>query len=129
MENYRKEFNLRCLAWRKKYRSQFEIMASMLEAARDNGATRFSIMKFSDVNFVKVKEYLDFLTDMGLIDEDGNDGQILYTASEKGLEYLRQYYVLLGILLSMPPMEIEHLRNGQGLRRRLYDLTPKAVGV
>lgn len=84
----------------KKYRSHFEIVALMLEAMRDNGATRFSIMKYTSINSAQLKKYLRFLTEMGFIEMDIKASRLLYRASEKGLAYLRQYQVLLGMLLS-----------------------------
>lgn len=84
----------------KKYRSHFEIAALMLEAMRDNGATRFSIMKYTSINSAQLKKYLRFLTEMGFIEMDIKASRLLYRASEKGLAYLRQYQVLLGMLLS-----------------------------
>lgn len=75
-------------------------MASMLEAVKDNGAARCSIMTYTGTNFVKIKKYLESLIEIGFIETDIKEGRVLYRASEKGLEFLRQYYVLLGILLS-----------------------------
>lgn len=112
MANYLGELDLYCLPQRKKYRtskflnlnkkyrSHFEIVALMLEAMRDNGATRFSIMKYTCINSAQLKKYLRFLTEMGFIEMDVKASRLLYRASEKGLAYLRQYQVLLGMLLS-----------------------------
>jgi len=112
LANYLGELDLYCLPQRKKYRtskflnlnkkyrSHFEIVALMLEAMRDNGATRFSIMKYTCINSAQLKKYLRFLTEMGFIEMDIKASRLLYRASEKGLAYLRQYQVLLGMLLS-----------------------------
>ncbi len=83
----------------------------MLEAVKNSGATRCSIMKHAGTNFVKTKKYLESLTEMGFIETDIKEGRILYRASDKGFGYLRQYYALLGILLSTPPEEIEYCRS------------------
>lgn len=98
--NYEKKLDSRCLAWHKKYRTKFEIMASILEAIKENGATRFSIMKHASTNFVKIKKYLESLDAMGFVETDVREDQVLYRASEKGLGFLRQYYALLEILLN-----------------------------
>jgi predicted transcriptional regulator len=84
----------------KKYRGHFEIIALLLEAVKDNGATRFSIMKYASTNYKQLEKYLDGLTEIGFVEMDMREGQCLYKATEKGLNFLRQYYVLLGALLS-----------------------------
>jgi len=88
------------LPFRKKYRSHFEIIASMLEAVKDNSVGRFSLMKYANINCTQLKKYLESLTEMGLIDMNIKEGQVLYSTSDKGLTFLKQYYVLLGMLLS-----------------------------
>jgi len=88
------------LGLNKKYRSHFEIVALMLEAMKGNGATGFSVMKHTSVNSAQLKKYLSCLTEIEFIDVDTREGQVLYKASTKGLDFLRQYYVLLGMLLN-----------------------------
>jgi len=100
MANHDREFSLCCLTWRKKNRGSIEIIASVLEAVKDNGTSRYSLMKHMGSNFVELKKYLDSLTEMGFVETDIKDGRVLYRASEKGLDFLRQYYVLLGKMLS-----------------------------
>lgn len=118
MANCRKELNVCCLSplngkYRtsrilnldKKYRSHFEIIALLVEAVKDNSATRFSIMTHAGINCTQLKKYLQSLTQMGFIDGCINNGRVFYRASAKGLDFLRQYYVLLGILLSAHEQE------------------------
>ena len=100
MEHYRREVNLRCLAWRKRNRGHFEIIASMLEAVKYNGASRYSLSKHIGCSYVELKKYLESLNEMGFIETDINDGRVLYRASEKGLEFLRRYHALLGMMLN-----------------------------
>jgi predicted transcriptional regulator len=95
----RERYNLLNLPLHKKYRSGFEIIALVLEAAKKRGATRFSIMKQAGTNFKQLDKYLQSLTDIGFIEADVEEHRVLYRASEKGLNYLAQYYVLLGMLL------------------------------
>jgi predicted transcriptional regulator len=97
----------------KKYRSHFEIVALMLEAMKGEGATGFSVMKHTSVNSAQLKKYLGSLIEIEFIDTDNRDGQVFYKASKKGLDFLRQYYVLLGMLLNActrnePPATIYH---------------------
>jgi len=84
----------------KKYRSHFEIIALMVEAVKDGGQARFSIMKRASINCGQLKRFLSSLVEMGFIQEDVKDGKVMYRASERGLDFLRQYYVLLSILLA-----------------------------
>lgn len=100
MANYKMALDLSGLLLRKKYRSRLEILASMLEAVKDNGTARYSLMKHTSINFVQLKRYLEYLIDVGFIEADVKDGRALYRASEQGLDFLRQYYVLRGMLLS-----------------------------
>lgn len=95
-----KKYNSCRLPLRKKYRSHFEIIGLVLEAVKDNGTARFSIMKYADINCAQLKKYLQALIDIGFIQADMKEGRVAYRATEKGLDFLRQYYVLLGMLLS-----------------------------
>lgn len=88
------------LLWHKKYRGHFEIIALLLEAVRDNGATRFSIMTHANINYSQLKKYLNSLTEIGFIKIDVKEVRCFYRITKKGLDFLRQYYVLLGMLLN-----------------------------
>jgi len=82
----------------KKYRSYFEIMASILDVARNNSGDRYFLMKRSGVNYAQLKKYLGSLTKIGFIEVELRGRRIQYFATEKGLAFLRQYYILLGML-------------------------------
>ena len=97
---------LRCLTWRKKNRSHIEIIASILEAMKNNGTSRYYLMKRMGSNSVALKKYLKSLIEMGFIETNTKDGRVLYKASERGLDFLRQYYVLLGMTLRTRACEI-----------------------
>jgi predicted transcriptional regulator len=94
-------------AFHKKYRSHFEIIALMLEAAKNRGAAKFSIMKHSSVNCRQLNKYLESLTEMGFVEIELGKNQILYRASEKGLHFLRHYYVLQSMLLGTVASQLE----------------------
>lgn len=99
-----RELNLGCLRLQKKYRGHFEIMASIIEAMKDNGVARFSLIKHISTNCTQLNKYLDPLIEMGFIEVNIKEGRILYRASEKGLAFLKQYYVLQEMLsTSMRP--------------------------
>jgi predicted transcriptional regulator len=97
---FHKKYDLCGLPLRKKYRSHFEIIALILDAAKDNGEDRYTLMKHTGVNYAQLKKYLESLAQIGFINANTREGIISYKATEKGLGFLRQYYVLLAILLS-----------------------------
>ena len=111
MENYVIDHDLSCLPLQKKYRmcgfplgkkyrSHFEIIALMVEAVKDAGQAKFSIMKHASINCGQLNRFLSSLVEMGFVQEDLKDGKVVYRASERGLDFLRQYYVLLSMLLA-----------------------------
>jgi len=87
------------LPFDKKYRGHFEIITLILEAAKYNSATKFEIMKQASVNCNQLKKYLQILTKIGLIEIDVKERNCLYRTSKKGLDFLRQFYILLEMLL------------------------------
>jgi len=84
----------------KKYRSGFEIMALILEAVKDNAKAQYSIMKNVGINYKLLEKYLESLVEMDFVEKSVEEGRVLYRDSAKGLAFLRQYYVLLGMLLN-----------------------------
>jgi predicted transcriptional regulator len=81
----------------KRYRSSFEIFAMMIEAVKGNngnGSPKFSIMRNTSINSAQLKKYLRSLSEMGFV-ELGNAGdQVVYRATDRGLDFLRQYNIL-----------------------------------
>lgn len=100
-----RRYDLLDLPLHKKYRSTYEIIALVLEAVKSEAATSFPIMRYAGINCTQLKKYLSSLTDIGLIEVDAENGNASYKATRRGLEFLSQYYGLLGILLSAPPKE------------------------
>ena len=94
------EFESKCLPLQKKYRSQMEIIALILEAAGSNGAALYSLMKRTSINYAQLKKYLPSLIKIGFIEAEVGDGKISFRASERGLAFLRQYNILRDMLLS-----------------------------
>jgi predicted transcriptional regulator len=94
------EFDLGCLRLQKKYRSHFEIIASIIKAAKDNGAPRFSLMKHASTNYAQLRKYLDPLVQLGFLEIVAGKNCLSYRASEKGLAFLQQYNILQDMLLS-----------------------------
>ena len=84
----------------KKYRSHFEIIALMVESVKDREQPRFSIMKHASINCAQLNKFLFSLTEMGFIEHYAVDGRPMYRASARGQSFLRQYYVLLSMLMA-----------------------------
>ena len=88
--------------FQKRYRSSFEIFAMMIEAVKENngnGAPKFSIMRNTSINSAQLKRYLRSLSEMGFV-ELGNTGErIVYRATDRGLDFLRQYNILQKMML------------------------------
>ena len=96
----RKKYDLCMLPIGKKYRSHFEIIALILEAVKDGNEGRFAIMKHASINCNQLEKFLSSLTEIGFIEVDSKEGRSMCRATEKGLSFLRQYYVLLGMFLT-----------------------------
>jgi len=99
MANYN-EFESNYLPLQKKYRSQMEIIALILEAAGSDGAALYSLMKRTSINYAQLKKYLPSLIEIGFIEAEVGDGKISFRASERGLAFLKQYNILRDMLLS-----------------------------
>jgi predicted transcriptional regulator len=86
----------------KRYRNTFEIFAMMIEAVKENNGTgtpKFSIMRNTSINSAQLKRYLESLSDMGFV-EIGNAGdRAVYKATDRGLDFLRQYNILQRLML------------------------------
>lgn len=95
-----KKYSLSALPLNKKYRSHLEIIALVIEAVKDECTSRFSIMKHANINCTQLKKYLQSLIEIGFVETDTREGLVAYRASEEGLGFLRQYYVLLGMLFN-----------------------------
>ncbi|UCB60294.1 MAG: hypothetical protein JSW72_09350 [Candidatus Bathyarchaeota archaeon] len=97
MESYRRYSGLHSLTG-KKNRSHFEIIASLLEVLNDEKASRYSIMKHIGTNTSEVTKYIESLDEMGFIETMTRGKRVLYGASEKGRNFLKQYNILLGMM-------------------------------
>lgn len=71
-----------------KYRSRMDIVASMLQIAQ-GGAIKTRIMYRAFLSFPQLKEYLELLTDSGLLEYSEEDKK--YYTSEKGRYFLKMY--------------------------------------
>jgi predicted transcriptional regulator len=71
-----------------KYRSRVDIIAAMLEIAKE-GSIKTRIMFGASLSFSQLKEYTSFLIELGLIEWSELTG--LYRTTEKGLKFLHMY--------------------------------------
>jgi len=92
----------------KKYRSHFEIIALIVEAVKESEQAKFSIMRHASINCGQLNKFLGALIEMGFIEQFAVNGRPIYRASAKGQSFLRQYYVLLSMLLTANK-EVKHL--------------------
>lgn len=83
---------------RMKYRSSFEVIASILETIRGDGAGQYAIITRAGITHLQFKKYLESLTEIGFIETCIENGRIEYKANERGLNFLDQYYLLLEML-------------------------------
>jgi predicted transcriptional regulator len=74
-------------------RSRTDILATIIKATK-KGETQFKIREEARLNHQQLKLYLAELTTFGLVEMNELNGKRVYVASEKGIEYLRQYEVL-----------------------------------
>lgn len=95
-----KDSDLICLPPQKKYRSQMEIIALILQAAGGNGAPLYSLMKRTGINYAQLKKYLPSLAKIGFVKTEFREGKVSFRVSEKGVAFLRQYNILRDMLLS-----------------------------
>lgn len=71
-----------------KYRSRTDIVADVLRIAQD-GAIKTRIMYRSFLSFPQLKEYLELLTDGGLLEYSKEERK--YYSTEKGRHFLKIY--------------------------------------
>ena len=97
MANCVSQFQMMPGPMQKRYRNTFEIFAMMIEAVKENngnGAPRFSIMRNTSINSVQLKRYLSSLAEMGFVEVDNAENRRVYKATNRGLDFLKQYNIL-----------------------------------
>jgi predicted transcriptional regulator len=73
------------------HRSRIDIASDVLKAA-NGGASKIKIMYGALLSYKQMKEYVNFLTKMGLLVIDINDGEApVFKTTEKGLRFLETY--------------------------------------
>ncbi len=77
-------------------RSSMEIMVNVLEESR-NGINKTRLVYRTNLNFIVVQKYIDFLTDKGLITTDQRPN-LVYVTTEKGVRFLDEFTKLTDIM-------------------------------
>jgi predicted transcriptional regulator len=96
--NYREQGNVVCFGLQRKYRSEIEIMALILEAVRHGGNGRYNLMKATGVNFSQLKKHLQNMVNLGFVEVGIKENKIVFKASSDGLAFLTQYNILREML-------------------------------
>jgi predicted transcriptional regulator len=78
-----------------KYRSRIDIVADILRIAAD-GAIKTKIMYSAYLSYPQLKEYLELLTEVGLIDYEV--GEKAYHTTTKGMHFVKIYKELGAML-------------------------------
>ena len=74
-------------------RGRMDIVADILRVAKE-GAKKTQIIFRARLNNAQCKKYLSLMMRKGLIEVDKQGKCVLYRASDKGTEYLREYHEL-----------------------------------
>ena len=102
MANCVAQVRMMTIPMQKRYRNTFEIFAMMIEAVKENngnGAPRFSIMRNTSINSAQLRRYLTSLSGMGFVEVANTGDRVAYRATDRGLDFLRQYNLLQRMML------------------------------
>jgi predicted transcriptional regulator len=75
----------------KKYRSRYDIFATILEVASQKEANQTHIMYGAFMSFYQLRKYVAFLLNNGLLIKKQPQQQPIYNITEKGVHFLRLY--------------------------------------
>jgi predicted transcriptional regulator len=77
-------------------RSSMEIMVNILEEAR-NGINKTRLVYRTNLNFIVVQKYINFLSDKGLIRTDQRPN-LVFVTTERGGQFLDEFAKLRDIM-------------------------------
>jgi predicted transcriptional regulator len=75
----------------KKYRSRYDIFATILKVASQKEANQTHIMYGAFMSFYQLRKYVAFLLNNGLLIKKQQQQQPIYNITEKGMHFLRLY--------------------------------------
>lgn len=97
-----------------KRRDSITIVAEILEIT-NKGNSKTHIMYEANLSFQLTNEYLKFMLKINLLEESIKNNQKVYKATEKGVNFLENFYNLANLLeteedkrsrLKMPPLQL-----------------------
>lgn len=89
-----------------KRRDKLGIIAEILEISKE-GTLKTQIMYRANLSFAQLNEYLKFMLKTGLLKKFRINGKDVYSATEKGIDFLQRHFELTELLT-----EEENGRNG-----------------
>jgi predicted transcriptional regulator len=89
-----------------KRRDKLGIIAEILEIAK-GGTLKTQIMYKANLSFAQLNDYTKFMLKTGLLNKIRANGKDVYTATEKGVDFLQQHSELMMLL-----KETENGKNG-----------------
>ena len=89
-----------------KRRDKLGIIAEILEISKE-GTLKTQIMYRANLSFAQLNEYLKFILKTGLLKKFRINGKDVYSATEKGIDFLQRHFELTELLT-----EEENGRNG-----------------
>ncbi len=89
-----------------KRRDKLSIIAEILEIAKE-GTLKTQIMYRANLSFAQLNDYLKFMMKNGLLKKFHVNGKDVYSATEKGVDFLQRHFELTELLT-----EDENGKNG-----------------
>ncbi|MFB3889841.1 MAG: winged helix-turn-helix domain-containing protein [Candidatus Bathyarchaeia archaeon] len=80
-----------------KRRDKLYIIAEIMEIAKD-GTLKTQIMYKANLSFTQLNQYLKLLTKIHLLEKSEKCGKEVYTATEKGLDFLARHREIMDLL-------------------------------
>jgi predicted transcriptional regulator len=88
-----------------KRRDKINIIAEITDIAK-NGALKTQIMYKANLSFAQLTEYLVLLKRINILEKSNQSGKEVYTATQKGLEFLQKQQEIMQLLNEEPTMRI-----------------------
>jgi predicted transcriptional regulator len=80
-----------------KRRDKLYIIAEILDIAKE-GTLKTQVMYRANLSFTQLNEYLNFMLKIGLLDKSQTNEREVYTATDKGLDFLQRYREITELL-------------------------------
>ena len=80
-----------------KRRDKLIIMSEIIEITK-KGTSKTQIMFKANLSFSQLQQYISLLVNTGLIEENANDGRVIFQATPKGFEFLERQQSVIDLL-------------------------------